>query len=117
AWQRARTSGPRQAARRKGTIKHLPKRTRTVLGKEGAKAARRNWTSSSAGIRISLATPAPSVFREQRGPKLRRSGEAAVGMVYAWVLARGFPMNRLLASVPAFGLLSSLVACGTHPDA
>lgn len=26
-------------------------------------------------------------------------------------------MNRLLASVPAFGLLSSLVACGTNPDA
>ena len=28
------------AARRKRTITHLPKRTRTALGKEGAKAAR-----------------------------------------------------------------------------
>jgi len=29
------------AARRKRTIAHLPKKTRTSLGKEGAKAARR----------------------------------------------------------------------------
>jgi hypothetical protein len=29
------------AAKRKRTIAHLPKRTRTALGKEGAKAARR----------------------------------------------------------------------------
>jgi len=29
------------AARRKRTIAHLPKKTRTALGKEGAKAARR----------------------------------------------------------------------------
>jgi hypothetical protein len=29
------------AARRKRTISRLPKRTRTALGKEGAKAARR----------------------------------------------------------------------------
>jgi hypothetical protein len=29
------------AARRKRTIAHLPARTRTALGKEGAKAARR----------------------------------------------------------------------------
>jgi hypothetical protein len=29
------------AARRKRTIAHLPKTTRTALGKEGAKAARR----------------------------------------------------------------------------
>ncbi len=28
-------------ARRKRTIAHLPKKTRTALGKEGAKAARR----------------------------------------------------------------------------
>ncbi|MGH7770446.1 MAG: hypothetical protein ACREQP_23585 [Candidatus Binatia bacterium] len=30
-----------QAARRKRTISRLPKKTRTALGKEGAKAARR----------------------------------------------------------------------------
>ena len=30
-----------KAARRKRTITHLPKKTRTALGKEGAKAARR----------------------------------------------------------------------------
>ena len=29
------------AARRKRTIAHLPKKTRTALGKEGAKAAKR----------------------------------------------------------------------------
>jgi hypothetical protein len=29
------------AARRKQTLKHLPKKTRTALGKEGAKAAKR----------------------------------------------------------------------------
>jgi len=29
------------AARRKRTIAHLPKRTRTALGKQGAKVARR----------------------------------------------------------------------------
>jgi hypothetical protein len=29
------------AAKRKRTIAHLPKKTRTALGKEGAKAARR----------------------------------------------------------------------------
>jgi hypothetical protein len=29
------------AARRKRTVAHLPKRTRTALGREGAKAARR----------------------------------------------------------------------------
>jgi len=29
------------AARRKRTIAHLPKKTRTALGKEGAKVARR----------------------------------------------------------------------------
>jgi hypothetical protein len=29
------------AARRKKTIAHLPRKTRTALGKEGAKAARR----------------------------------------------------------------------------
>jgi len=29
------------AARRERTIAHLPKKTRTALGKEGAKAARR----------------------------------------------------------------------------
>jgi hypothetical protein len=31
-----------KAARQKRTIAHLSKRTRTALGKEGAKAARRN---------------------------------------------------------------------------
>jgi hypothetical protein len=30
-----------KAARRKRTVAHLPKRTRTALGKEGAKAARK----------------------------------------------------------------------------
>jgi len=30
-----------QAARRKRTIAHLPRKTRTALGKEGAKAARK----------------------------------------------------------------------------
>jgi hypothetical protein len=29
------------AGRRKQTLKHLPKKTRTALGKEGAKAAKR----------------------------------------------------------------------------
>jgi hypothetical protein len=29
-----------QAAKKKQTLKHLPKKTRTALGKEGAKAAR-----------------------------------------------------------------------------
>jgi hypothetical protein len=33
------------AARRKRTISRLPKRTRTALGKEGAKAARRKRRS------------------------------------------------------------------------
>ena len=32
------------AARRKKTISRLPKKTRTALGKEGAKAARRRRT-------------------------------------------------------------------------
>jgi len=35
-----------RAARRKRTIAHLPKKTRTALGKEGAKAARRKRTWS-----------------------------------------------------------------------
>ena len=30
-----------KAAKRKRTVAHLPKRTRTALGKEGAKAAKR----------------------------------------------------------------------------
>lgn len=30
-----------KAAKRKRTVAHLPERTRTALGKEGAKAARR----------------------------------------------------------------------------
>jgi hypothetical protein len=30
-----------KAAKRKRTVAHLPKKTRTALGKEGAKAARR----------------------------------------------------------------------------
>ncbi len=30
-----------QAAKKKRTIAHLPKKTRTALGKEGAKAARK----------------------------------------------------------------------------
>jgi len=30
------------AAKKKKTIAHLPKKTRTALGKEGAKAARKN---------------------------------------------------------------------------
>ena len=30
-----------EAARRKRTVAHLPKKTRTALGKEGAKAAKR----------------------------------------------------------------------------
>jgi len=33
------------AARRKRTIAHLPKRTRTALGKQGAKVARRKRAS------------------------------------------------------------------------
>jgi hypothetical protein len=33
------------AARRKRTIAHLPKKTRTALGKEGAKAAKRKRAS------------------------------------------------------------------------
>ena len=35
-----------QAAKRKRTIAHLPKKTRTALGKEGAKAAKRKRKSS-----------------------------------------------------------------------
>jgi len=35
-----------KAAQRKRTIAHLPKKTRTALGKEGAKAARRKRTRS-----------------------------------------------------------------------
>jgi hypothetical protein len=34
-----------KAARRKKTIAHLPKKTRTALGKQGAKAARRKRAS------------------------------------------------------------------------
>jgi len=34
------------AARRKRTISHLPKKTRTALGKEGAKAARKKLNRS-----------------------------------------------------------------------
>jgi hypothetical protein len=34
-----------KAARRKGTISRLPKKTRTALGKEGAKAAKRKRRS------------------------------------------------------------------------
>jgi hypothetical protein len=30
------------AAKRKQTLKHLPRKVRTALGKEGAKAAKRN---------------------------------------------------------------------------
>jgi hypothetical protein len=35
------------AARRKRTVAHLPKRTRTALGKEGAKAARKKRARSN----------------------------------------------------------------------
>jgi hypothetical protein len=35
-----------KAARRKRTVAHLPKKTRTALGKEGAKAARKKRTES-----------------------------------------------------------------------
>jgi hypothetical protein len=35
-----------RAARRKRTVAHLPKKTRTALGEEGAKAARRKRTRS-----------------------------------------------------------------------
>jgi hypothetical protein len=35
-----------KAARRKRTIAHLPRKTRTALGKEGAKAARKKRTGS-----------------------------------------------------------------------
>jgi len=35
-----------KAAQRKRTIAHLPKKTRTALGKEGAKAARKKRTRS-----------------------------------------------------------------------
>jgi len=35
-----------KAARRKRTIAHLPKQTRTALGKEGAKAARKKRSGS-----------------------------------------------------------------------
>jgi hypothetical protein len=35
-----------KAARRKRTIAHLPRRTRTALGKEGAKAARKKLKGS-----------------------------------------------------------------------
>jgi hypothetical protein len=34
-----------KAARRKKTIAHLPKKTRTALGKQGAKAARKKRAS------------------------------------------------------------------------
>ena len=34
-----------KAAKRKRTIAHLPKRTRTALGKQGAKMARRKRTT------------------------------------------------------------------------
>jgi ABC-type transport system involved in Fe-S cluster assembly fused permease/ATPase subunit len=34
-----------QAARRKGTIAHLPKSVRTALGKQGAKVARQRRSS------------------------------------------------------------------------
>jgi hypothetical protein len=37
------------AAKRKRTVANLPKRTRTALGKEGAKAANRKRTSKSRG--------------------------------------------------------------------
>jgi uncharacterized protein (DUF1697 family) len=37
----ARVSGAAKAAKRKRTIAHVPKKTRTALGKEGAKAAKR----------------------------------------------------------------------------
>ncbi len=33
-----------KAARRKRTVAHLPRKTRTALGKEGAKAARKKRT-------------------------------------------------------------------------
>ncbi len=35
-----------KSARRKRTLAHLPKKTRTALGKEGAKAARKKQTGS-----------------------------------------------------------------------
>jgi hypothetical protein len=35
-----------KAARRKRMVAHLPKKTRTALGKEGAKAARKKRTGS-----------------------------------------------------------------------
>jgi len=35
------------AAKRKQTLKHLPKKTRVALGKEGAKAAKRERRASS----------------------------------------------------------------------
>lgn len=35
------------AAKRKRTVAHLPKKTRTALGKEGAKAAQRKRKSAS----------------------------------------------------------------------
>ena len=35
-----------QAAKRKRTIAHLPKKTRTALGKEGAKAAKRGGSNT-----------------------------------------------------------------------
>jgi hypothetical protein len=35
-----------KAARRKRTVAHLPKKTRTALGKEGAKAARKKRSGS-----------------------------------------------------------------------
>lgn len=37
------------AATRKQTLKHLPKKTRTALGKEGAKAARAKHRKTAAG--------------------------------------------------------------------
>ena len=36
-----------KAARRKRTIAHLPRKTRTALGKEGAKAAQKKRTRSN----------------------------------------------------------------------
>jgi hypothetical protein len=38
-----------KAGKRKRTIAHLPKKTRTALGKEGAKAARRKRSTRRGG--------------------------------------------------------------------
>lgn len=40
-----------KAAKRKRTVANLPKRTRTALGKEGAKAAKRKRRSTRHSIR------------------------------------------------------------------